>query len=82
MSARTLAQREATRRAVASQRARTTARIEDMDFLVQSGVEHTEAALRAGWPSIHAAERALQRRGRTDLARPLGRAVQSVRKAV
>lgn len=61
-------------------RARTDARIEDMEFLVSIGVPHTDAAIRAGWPSIHAAERCLDRRGRSDLARPLSVTVWQARR--
>jgi hypothetical protein len=73
VSARTLAQQQATKRLHENARARTAAQVEDMDFLVQCGVPHEEAAARAGWPSIHAAERALYRHGRPDLAGPLAR---------
>lgn len=80
MSARTLAQQEATKRLHENARALASARIEDMDFLVQCGVPHEEAATRAGWPSIHAAERALYRHGRPDLAGPLARMTQRQRR--
>ena len=63
-------------------RARFEARVEDMEYLIQCGVPHEEAALRAGWPTTHAAERALYRRGRVDLARPLAAAVWRARRAV
>lgn len=60
--------------------ARFESRVEDMEFLISFGVPHEEAALRAGWPTIHAAERALYRRGRIDLARPLAAAVWQSRR--
>ena len=40
-----------------------------------------DAVLRAGWPSLHAAERALYRRGRHDLARPLAALTSRARRA-
>jgi hypothetical protein len=51
------------------------ARIEDFDFLISQGVPTDEAALRAGWPSIDAAEIALRRAGRRKHARELRRLI-------
>jgi hypothetical protein len=50
--------RAVSRRVFAERRA---ARFEDFDFLTQQGVNPAEAATRAGWPSLQAAEIALRR---------------------
>ena len=47
--------------------ARTDARIEDLAFLLDNGEDPARAVARVGW-SLAAAERALMRRGRNDLA--------------
>lgn len=43
-------------------------RVEDLEFLLLAGVESDEAVERTGFPSADAAQRALYRRGRNDLA--------------
>jgi hypothetical protein len=40
------------------------ARVDEFEFLTDQGVPATEAALRAGWPTVEAAEIALRRAGR------------------
>ena len=47
--------------------ARTDARIEDLEFLLDNGEDPARAVARVDW-SLAAAERALMRRGRNDLA--------------
>jgi hypothetical protein len=44
-----------------AQAARRQARIEDLEFLLETGEAPARAALRAGWPSLAAAEVALRR---------------------
>ncbi|NUP75338.1 MAG: hypothetical protein HOQ07_11930 [Sinomonas sp.] len=54
----------------ANAKERREARIEDFDFLVDGGATFSEAAERAGFPSLEAAEIALRRAG-NPLWRPL-----------
>lgn len=78
---RSPAQQAVLDRIYATRRAQLDARIEDLEFLLSTGVPIGDAVSRAGWPSVHAAERALYRRGRVDLARPLSAAASRARRA-
>ena len=63
-------------KAVATRIARRAERVAELEHLTSCGVPAHEAALRAGWPSVCAAARALQR-----LRHPLAPAVEHARKA-
>ena len=52
---------------IANRRARAAARLEDLEFLATQGATRAEAAQRAGFPTVSALDRFLQRRGRADL---------------
>lgn len=52
-------------------RARVTARLEDLEDLAAWGASRAEAADRAGFPSVPALEKFLQRQHRPDLLRRL-----------
>lgn len=43
--------------------ARKQARFEDLDFLLENGENLQRAVIRAGWPTLAAAEAALRREG-------------------
>lgn len=60
-------------------RNRTTARIEDLEFLVAGGVSITEAVQRCGW-TLAGAARALHRR-KHPLGRPVSREEWHARRA-
>lgn len=60
--------------------ARTAARIEDLEFLIGHGVPAADAVRRVGW-TLAAAERALYRHRRFDLAGEVVRARQNHRRA-
>jgi hypothetical protein len=47
--------------AICAQAARRQARFEDLDFLLENGEDLLRAVIRAGWPSLAAAEAALRR---------------------
>ncbi|MEW1813262.1 hypothetical protein AB0284_21475 [Pseudarthrobacter phenanthrenivorans] len=49
--------------ATAARRAERAARIEDYEWLIESGVPAHEAAIRAGWPTVASAARAMYRVG-------------------
>jgi hypothetical protein len=45
------------------QRTEAEARVEEFDFLTAQGVDPIDAVVRAGWPTLYAAEIALRRLG-------------------
>jgi hypothetical protein len=57
------------------QRTETEARVEEFDFLTEQGINPVEAAIRAGWPTLDAAEIALRRAGHPG-ARDLNREIK------
>lgn len=63
-------------RATATRIARRAERVAELEHLVAGGIPAHEAALRAGWPTVSAAARALWR-----LRHPLAGAVEHARKA-
>lgn len=64
--------------AVDALRARTTSRLEDLEFLLRTGEDPATALARIGW-SPSAAQRAAHRYGRTDLAHAVGPALYAHR---
>ncbi|TDP78312.1 hypothetical protein DEU31_1763 [Brachybacterium sp. AG952] len=70
----------ATEAARAANLARTAARLEDLDFLIRTGEDPTNALARIGWTPA-AAQRAAHRHGRRDLAQAVGPALYAHRVA-
>ena len=52
---------------IAAARARAAVRLDDLEWLAQTGATREDAARRAGFPSLAALERFISRHGRHDL---------------
>jgi hypothetical protein len=62
------------------QRTEAEARVEEFDFLTDQGIDPISAAIRAGWPTLYAAEIALRRLGHPG-ARDLDREIKRRQRA-